>query len=455
MSVEYQHSILWRGEDPAKKKFKPANDGAKRVTRYFPGKAPHWAQEPKESEKPLQKVSGKESAKDTERSERDDRRLKRKQAELEDAASSRLRRLQASTAHIGVERHERHRTIQEVRFLQAADEEESVKKEEVEEVKAPAAELAPPVGADSDDEEAQMIRRERLRERALLRRKEEEEKVFLKQENEDSDEDLEEEASEYESDSEEDVRRHMMLKPVFVSKTQRETLKEREMIEQEAERAKEKTKERLLERKAESKVILVDTIKQADVERDVNDASDIELIDDNDEINEAEEYDLWKIRELKRIKRNRDEASTRIKELEWIEKRRNMTDEERAEDDLKLDASAKFREETKEFGFMQKYYHRGGFFQDKAVSGEEPLYLRDYHQPLAEEKYDKNLLPQAMQLRRGQFGKKGQVKHTHLTDVDTTDPTAWSQGKQLQRYQARMATAKGVTEFSRPSKASE
>merc|ERR1719401_1275430 len=130
-----------------------------------------------------------------------------------------------------------------------------------------------------------------------------------------------------------------------------------------------------------------------------------------------------------------------------------MTDAEREEDDRRMDAKAAKREEAKNFNFLQKYYHRGGFFQDKASTGEEPLYNRDYHEPLEEEKFDKNLLPKAMQLRRVQFGKKGQVKHTHLTEVDTTDMSAaWSQhSKSVQKYQERMAGASGVNNFSRPA----
>merc|ERR1719446_577961 len=130
-----------------------------------------------------------------------------------------------------------------------------------------------------------------------------------------------------------------------------------------------------------------------------------------------------------------------------------MTEDERAADDKRMDDEANNREEAKQFNFLQKYYHRGGFFQDKATTGEEPLYLRDYHEPLEEEKFDKQMLPKAMQLRRGQFGKKGQVKHTHLTDADTTDMSAaWSQStKQIQRYQEKMAAASGVNNFDRPA----
>merc|ERR1719171_646719 len=118
-----------------------------------------------------------------------------------------------------------------------------------------------------------------------------------------------------------------------------------------------------------------------------------------------------------------------------------------------MDSGKKFKDEAKNFAFMQKFYHRGTFFQEKAASGEEPLYLRDYHEPLAEEQFDKSMLPKSMQVRRGLFGKKGQVKHTHLTDVDTTDMSAaWSQhNKQVQRYQERMAGASGVNNFARPS----
>lgn len=248
-----------------------------------------------------------------------------------------------------------------------------------------------------------------------------------------------------------------MMKPVFVSKVNRETVREKEMIEKEEEDARRKKEVRALERKAESKVLVIDKIQEeAEAERlagEEDDRSDIELMDDDDEKNEAEEYELWKIRELKRIKRDKEERLQRQKEIEFVLKRRQMTDEERAKDDARLDAANPKRADVKQFNFLQKYYHRGGFFQDKAASGEEALYLRDYHEPLEEEKYDKQLLPKAMQLRRGEFGKKGQVKHSHLTDVDTTDMSAaWAQSsKVVQRYQEKMAAAKGVGNFERPT----
>merc|ERR1719401_2239212 len=49
MSVEYQNSILWRGEDPTKRKLQPKVDASKKTVRYFPGKAPRWAEEEKKA----------------------------------------------------------------------------------------------------------------------------------------------------------------------------------------------------------------------------------------------------------------------------------------------------------------------------------------------------------------------------------------------------------------------
>merc|ERR1719222_648738 len=116
--------------------------------------------------------------------------------------------------------------------------------------------------------------------------------------------------------------------------------------------------------------MVVDEIRrEEDAERDGlndNELSDMELIDDDDEKNEAEEYEKWKIRELKRMKRDKEERLERQKELELIERRRRMTDAEREADDAKMDSGAAKREDTKKFVFLQKYYHRGGFFQDKA-----------------------------------------------------------------------------------------
>lgn len=467
MSADYKHSILWRGEDPTKQKFTPLVQPSKKIARYRAGAAPKWAQEEEQSKDAAASSSDK-------RDLRRDRR-RRGGAEIlesrpEDTAASRLKRLaQSEGLASGAERLLRHRVVHDAQVLEATDEQkdEMEKKEDdddfrrlLKRAKAETPGLAElrydeMSGDEAEGTEIQALRRERMREVALLKRKEEED--ILKEEEDEAQQDEVEEESEYESESEDDdPRRHIMMKPVFVSKHQRETVKEKEIMQKEEEESAAKAKEQAKERKAETKSMVIDVIKateEAENERDAAEISEPELIDDDDEKNEAEEYELWKIRELKRIKRDKEERLTRQKEIEFILRRRNMTDEERAADDLRLDSESKSYEEAKSFNFLQKYYHRGGFFQDKATAGEEPLYLRDYHEPTEEEKFDKNLLPKAMQLRRGQFGKKGQVKHTHLTEVDTTDmQAAWAQNtKQIQKYQEKMAAAKGVNTFDRPA----
>jgi len=504
--VEYQHSILWRGEDPVKRKFKPQFDDSHKVARYFPGKAPHWArkgedgadeqEEKAEASSPLSRQGDREK----------NRRRGASAAAVEDVAASRLKRLAASSESMresGQDRLLRHRSLAMV--LESPEKKQEEEKKEgdtavvvFEEERRRARNVTAAAVLEEGDKHAvkQMAKamqeevtgceakneikvkeeinpemedlqdelrargRERARELALMKRKEEEEKLKVEKEELETEEDEDDEAdeSDYETDSEDDdPRRNAMLKPIFVSKTQRDTVKEKEALQREEEVALQKKEERKQERKAESKTWVVEEVRKDDEAEAAglndNDASDVELLDDDDEKNEAEEYELWKIRELKRIKRDREERLARQKELEWIEKRRGMTDKEREEDDKRLDASTSKREEAKQFTFMQKYYHRGGFFQDRAASGEEALYLRDYHEPTAEETYDKSNLPKAMQLRRGLFGKKGQVKHTHLTDVDTTDMSAaWSQrSKQVQKYQEKMAAAAGTEKFTRPS----
>lgn len=73
---------------------------------------------------------------------------------------------------------------------------------------------------------------------------------------------------------------------------------------------------------------------------------------------------------------------------------------------------------------MQKYHHKGAFFQsnDDLADGEiKELFSRDFNMPTGEDKMDKSVLPAVLQKRQGTFGKKGNSKWTHLTNEDTTN----------------------------------
>ena len=67
---------------------------------------------------------------------------------------------------------------------------------------------------------------------------------------------------------------------------------------------------------------------------------------------------------------------------------------------------------------MQKYFHKGAYFQE-----DNELMQRDFNIAVAEDLFDKSNpdMPEILKKRRGQFGKKGQSKYTHLTNEDTTD----------------------------------
>ncbi|KAF8644455.1 hypothetical protein HU200_066469 [Digitaria exilis] len=71
-----------------------------------------------------------------------------------------------------------------------------------------------------------------------------------------------------------------------------------------------------------------------------------------------------RIEKIARIKRDREERDARLKEKEEIEKVRNMTEEERREWERKNPKP--LHQNKQKWKFMQKYYHKGAFFQESA-----------------------------------------------------------------------------------------
>ena len=142
----------------------------------------------------------------------------------------------------------------------------------------------------------------------------------------------------------------------------------------------------------------------------------IEAVDDTDDLDPVAERAAWKLRELQRIKREREKLIARELEREELEKRRNMEESERLKEDL---ARAREIEEAREekrgkMEFMQKYYHKGAYFQD------DEILQRNYNVATAEEHKNKDVLPKALQVRTGELGRGSRTKWTHLTAEDTT-----------------------------------
>ncbi|KAG8237243.1 hypothetical protein J437_LFUL011271 [Ladona fulva] len=85
-------------------------------------------------------------------------------------------------------------------------------------------------------------------------------------------------------------------------------------------------------------------------------------VDTDDGADEEAEYEAWKLRELKRIKRDRDEREQMEKERLEVERLRNMTEEERRQE-IRLNPKLITNKASKgKYKFLQKYYHRGVFY---------------------------------------------------------------------------------------------
>lgn len=260
----------------------------------------------------------------------------------------------------------------------------------------------------SDDEIDR--RRQLLKQKVMLQRDEEllqkeEEKTAV------SEEESEEESSEYEDESEED--HEPRLKPQFVRKRDRITIIEKKEDLQRQKQLEIESKRALKERRKQTLKIVEESIekdrKAAKEEKDPH-LNDVATDDEHDDL----EFEAWKLRELKRVKRERDEREALEKEKDDIEKFRNMTEEEREQESRKNPKKVTNKTSKGKYKFLQKYYHRGAFYLDK----EEDVFKQDFSAPTLEDHFDKTVLPKVMQVKN--FGRCGRTKYTHLVDQDTT-----------------------------------
>jgi microfibrillar-associated protein 1 len=141
-------------------------------------------------------------------------------------------------------------------------------------------------------------------------------------------------------------------------------------------------------------------------------------------------------------------AISAIDEKAEIERRRNMTDEEIMRENA-MDPTKK--KEKRQMGFMQKYYHKGAFFQDEMKEIDK---THDWAGRTGEDSYiDKAALPKVLQVKN--FGRAGRTKYTHLADQDTSrgkDNMFLADRDVRQVMEKKMGGMKKDAGFDRPTK---
>ena len=266
------------------------------------------------------------------------------------------------------------------------------------------------------------------------------------------DESEEELGDDYESSEEDEAKRKVLFRPTFVSKDDRITLQKQ---------LEEELKDQVIEKKIKDEIRKENKIISTEAERkkdpnfddaidDEND-SDTDLPDDED-ADEDLAYQAWKIRELQRIKRDRNKRMEYFAEKEETERRRHLDDAARAAEDEK---SGKYHfEEKSSYRYLQKFYHVGAF-ADKS----DPLFQRDYNIGVGEDLFDKSNLPMAKHEKRGDAHKKGKSKWKHLAAEDTTlfDPFAVTKPNEdiynsFKSKQAGLKDGASQNLFEKPSK---
>ena len=152
-------------------------------------------------------------------------------------------------------------------------------------------------------------------------------------------------------------------------------------------------------------------------------SSRLEDVDDTDGLDPEGEYQAWRLRELLRIKRDRDVLEAREKERDEIEARRAMPEEER----LAQDTAAAIAERQQKIADRQaadesgsggqSYHHRGAFYQD------DDIVHRKMHGTVEGQVdgRDRRALPPSLQRRNlNDIGKRGATRWTRLADEDTS-----------------------------------
>ncbi|KHO01476.1 microfibril-associated protein [Metarhizium album ARSEF 1941] len=223
------------------------------------------------------------------------------------------------------------------------------------------------------------------------------------------------------SEEEQEAPRRLMMRPKFVPKSRRgkEALDE-EQSAQAARLADEAARQKAADELVEEQIKRDLAARAAGKKHWDDDENPDSDVDTADGLDPAAEEAAWRVRELKRLKRARLAIEERERELAEVERRRNLTEEERrAEDEAHLARQREEKEGRGRMSFMQKYYHKGAFFQEEAEAA--GLLRRDIMGTrIADDVRNREALPEYLQRRdMTRLGKKGATKYRDMRSEDT------------------------------------
>ena len=221
-------------------------------------------------------------------------------------------------------------------------------------------------------------------------------------------------SEEEETSSEEDGSRRPMVLPRYIPKSQRQAA----AVAKACYKTNNLEDDQIANKKKAIDAIVEEQIHLRNAGKNKHEDSGSD-VDTEDDVDPESEYAAWKLRELQRLKRDRDQLIAREKEREEIEQRRNMTTEERQREDAERMVRQKEEKESRgKMSYMQKYYHKGAFYQDKTST--EGLLNRDIMGAKFQDEVKMDLLPQALQMRdMTKLGRQGASKYKDLKSEDT------------------------------------
>lgn len=441
------------------------------VRRYWPGKAPRWVEGGEDAAEDDEEESGFGERSSAAQPRPDasgpvaDRRLQRLAEGLDEGGGASDRRRRARAAAV-IEEEEEETGGGESEGEGEARRRRGASAVILEAGGAGGNGAGGEASEEEEDDDAIAARRERLL--AMKRRRAQEEEVgeaalereAAAAEAEGVEEAEVEQESEYETDDESEEEGgavRVLMKPVFVGSSMRETIKERDARLDEEEAARAKREVRIAERADESRQMLVQIVQREEGGASAAKAIEFaDMPDDDDEPDELEQFDKWKVRELKRVKREREEARAAEIDAAEVERRRGLTDAERkVEDEEFAKMRADFGQEKAKWKFLQRYYHKGAFYQDEDETGNTkmgPVLMQDFGAPTGRDTVgDKSAMPAPMQVKN--FGMRSQVKWTHLKGEDTSQKDAlWNADRGLaEKSRGKTAGYKAANDFDRPT----